>query len=97
MVDKPPLIREMRLAYDYLVGQLELSLEATGSQANWIGENILAYERIPSPEEIKRKLRTVTPACVRRLARDLFRHDQVCLALVSPETYDDRLLRALKI
>lgn len=94
---RAPSRRELRQAYDYLMGQLELSLEATGSQANWIGENILAYRRIVPLDEIKRKLRAVTPEELRKLAAAMFRPDQVCLALVSPETHDERLLRALKI
>ena len=95
--DKRPTKRELRQAYDYLMGQLELSLEATGSQANWIGENIQAYGRIVPLREIQRELLAVTPGDIRRLARDLFRPERICLALVSPEAHDDRLLRALRL
>jgi predicted Zn-dependent peptidase len=75
---------EFRRARDYLVGQLDLSLENSESQMMWLGEHWLGYGRIISPNEVKRQLTRVQAGQVRALARELFRPDHFNLALVSP-------------
>ena len=75
---------EMRRARDYVTGQMELSLEGTESQMNWLGESILAYGKIVTPAEARDRLATVTAGSVRAAARDFFRPGRLNLALISP-------------
>jgi predicted Zn-dependent peptidase len=75
---------ELRRARDFVIGQMELNLESTESQMNWVGESILAYGKIITPTEVKNRLSTVTPTAVLGAARDFFRSDRLNLALVSP-------------
>lgn len=75
---------ELRRARDFVVGQMELSLEGTENQMNWLGESLLAYGKIITPAEIKDRLCAVTAASVRATARELFRPERLNLALVSP-------------
>ena len=84
LTESPPQSAELRRARDYVIGQIDLGLENTESQMNWLGEQLLGYGRIFSPAEIKRRLRAVTPAEIRAVARDLFRPERSNLALVSP-------------
>lgn len=79
-----PSDAELRRARDYLTGQIDLSLESTDNQMNWIGENLLGYGKIISPQEAKRRVRKVTAAEIRGVARDFFRPEQLNIALVSP-------------
>jgi len=81
--DLAPL-SEFRRARDYLLGQLDLSLESTENQMMWLGEHWLGYGRIISPEDVKKRLSRVQPAEVRAVARELFRADRLNLALISP-------------
>jgi predicted Zn-dependent peptidase len=82
--ETPPDIRELRRARDYLLGQIDLGLESTESQMNWLGEQLTGYGRIFSPAEVKRRLTSVTASEVRAVAREFFRPDRLTLALVSP-------------
>jgi predicted Zn-dependent peptidase len=75
---------EMRRARDYLLGQLDLSLENSENQMMWAGEQWLGYGKIMRPEEFKRRLSAVTAGQVRAAAREFFRPDRYNLALISP-------------
>jgi predicted Zn-dependent peptidase len=84
LADAPPSVVELRRARDYVLGQIDLGQESTESQMNWIGEQLIGYGRIFSPNEVKRRLSLVTPTEIRTVARDFFRPDRYSLALVSP-------------
>ena len=79
-----PSAAELRRAQDYVIGQIDLSLESTDNQMNWVGEQLLGYGTILPPAQIKRHLRAVTAGEIRAVARDFFRPDRLSLALVSP-------------
>jgi predicted Zn-dependent peptidase len=86
---------EFRRAQDYVIGQIDLSLENTENQMMWLAEHFLGYRKILPPVEIKQRLSAVTPSEVRAAARDFFRPDRFCLALVSPLKKADALSRLL--
>ncbi|HXR07910.1 MAG TPA: pitrilysin family protein [Candidatus Acidoferrum sp.] len=82
--EEPVPAAELRRARDYLIGQLDLSLESTESQMMWVGEQCLGYGKIFAPELVKQRWSRVGPAEVRAAAREFIRPDQFNLALVSP-------------
>jgi predicted Zn-dependent peptidase len=92
-----PSAAELRRARDYVIGQIDLGQESTENQMNWIGEQLLGYGRIFSPNEVKRRLRQVTPAEIRSTARDFFQPARFNLALVSPLKSTRHLARALSL
>ncbi len=92
---KPPSAAELRRARDYTIGQIDLSLESTDNQMNWLGEQLLGYGKVFQPAEVKRRLRAVTAAEIRAVARDFFRPERLNLALVSPLKTEARLARLL--
>ncbi len=75
---------ELRRARDYVIGQMDLGMESTENQMNWLGEQLLGYGRIIAPASIRRRLRKVTAGEIRAAARDFFRPERLNLALVSP-------------
>jgi predicted Zn-dependent peptidase len=77
-------LAEFRRARDYLIGQLDLSLESTENQMMWLGEHFLGYGRIISSDEVKKRLSRVQPSQLRAAAKELFRPERLNLALVSP-------------
>ncbi len=94
--EQPPGKLELGRARDYLIGQIDLSLENTENQMMWLGEQFLGYGKIVSPQEIKQRLAAVRPGEVRAVARDFFRPDRFNLALVSPLKSDRGLARLLE-
>ena len=75
---------ELRRARDFLIGQMELSLEGTENQMNWVGESLLDYGKIIPPAATRERLARVTAAEVRAAARDFFRPERLTLAVISP-------------
>jgi predicted Zn-dependent peptidase len=84
LVEAPPGRAEFRRARDYVLGQLELSLESTENQMMWLGEQLIGYAKVLDPAAIKRRIAAVRPADVQSVASDIFRPERLNLALVSP-------------
>ena len=96
LTNSVPSKPELRRACDYVIGQIDLSLENTESQMNWLGEQLLGYGEVIPPNVIKRRLRKVTPGEIRSAARDFFRPAHLNLALVSPLRSAEGLERILR-
>ncbi|MBI3850492.1 MAG: insulinase family protein [Verrucomicrobia bacterium] len=92
-----PTAAELRRARDYVIGQLDLSLESTENQMMWLGEQLLGYGKIIQPAEIKQRLGEVTATQIRSVARDFFRPERLNLALVSPLKMGKNLSKYLKL
>ena len=90
-----PSVAELRRARDYVAGQMDLSLESTESQMNWVGEQLLGYGNVLPSAQIKRRLSEVTAGEIRAVARDFLRPERFSLALVSPLTNGRALARIL--
>jgi predicted Zn-dependent peptidase len=86
---------ELRRARDYLIGQIDLSLESTENQMMWLAEQMLGYGKTVPPDEIKRRLSAVTTGQIRSVAREFLRPERMSLALVSPLKSDRGLLKLL--
>ncbi len=95
LTQAPPSSGELRRARDYVIGQMELGLESTENQMNWVGEQYLAYGNIVRPETIKRRLLRVAPGDILSAARTFLRPDRFNLALVSPLKSDRHLRQTL--
>lgn len=84
LTQSPPTPTELRRARDYVIGQLDLSLENTEHQMMWLGDHLLGYGQVPEPAVIKRRLAQIRARDLCAVARDFFRPERVNLALVSP-------------
>lgn len=89
--EKLPSATELREARDYLLGQMDLSLESTENQMMWLGEQLLGYGRITKPEDTKRRLAEVKPSDIRAVAREFLLPERMSLAMVSPMKSDKGL------
>lgn len=95
LAKQPPSATELRRARDYVIGQLDLSLESTDSQMNFVGEQLLGYGCVRPPSALKRRLAAVRASDLRAAAADFFRPERLNLALVSPMKSDPGLARLL--
>jgi predicted Zn-dependent peptidase len=75
---------ELRRARDYLIGQIDLSLEGSENQMMWLAEHLLGYGKIIPPSVIKDRLCTVKAHEIRSVAREFIIPEHLNLALVSP-------------
>jgi predicted Zn-dependent peptidase len=89
---------ELRRTRDYLLGSFRLGLEGASSQMTWVGEGLLQYGRVISPDAVIAKLRAVTADDVQRLAQEIFDPRRLTLSLVVPQDHpldEARWLRTL--
>jgi predicted Zn-dependent peptidase len=84
LTETPPAAAELRRARDYVIGQIDLGLESTDNQMMLLGEQLIGYGKLTSPETAKRRISGVKAGEIRAVARDFFRPDRLNLALVSP-------------
>ena len=96
IADQPPTDAEFRRARDYVLGQHELQLEGTEHHMMTLGEQWLGYGRLFPAGELKSRLAAVTPAHVRRVARDFLKPAHFSLALVSPRKSARGLTRLIQ-
>ncbi len=79
-----PSPEELRRAKDYAIGQMRLGLESTSNQMMWIGEHLLAYGFVPTPDEVEEKIEAVTPDEIREVAGEFFRDHRLNAAVITP-------------
>jgi predicted Zn-dependent peptidase len=91
LAQSKPSPAEVRRARDYVNGQIELGRESTDNQMNWVGEQLLGYGCILRPEQIQKRLTTVTGAQIQAVAQEFFRPERLNLALVTPDKSSRRL------
>jgi predicted Zn-dependent peptidase len=89
--------RELRQARDYLIGQLDLTLENTENHMMWLGDHLLGYGKVLSPSQIKERVARVTAAQVRQVAREFLQPERMSLAMVSPLKSDRGLAKLITL
>jgi len=92
---RPPAEAELRRAKDYAIGQMRLGLESTSNQMMWVGEHLLAYGLIHSPDEIERHLAAVTGDEIQATAADVFRDRRLNAAVITPAKDERRISELL--
>src|SRR5213076_2809832 len=95
LTESAPSAKELRGARDYLIGQIDLSLESTENQMMWLGDQLIGYGKIIPPTQIKQRLSEVKTAQIRNVAREFLRPDRMSLALVSPLDSEKGLVKIL--
>lgn len=81
---KAPAAAEVRRARDYVIGQFDLALEGTEPHMAWLGEQLIGHAKLIPAAHTRERLAAVTPTEIRAAARDIFRSENLRLALVSP-------------
>ncbi len=82
---------ELNKAKELGKGRLLLRLEDTRNVAGWFGSQELLVKKIQRVEEVLSKVEEITSQDVQRVAQNLFRRDNLNLALVGPVGGEDGL------
>ena len=75
---------EFGRAKEYYTGQLLMSLEDTLDHMLWAGEQEIALRRIKSQQDILAEVRKVAIEDLKRVAKDIFRNNNLSLAVIGP-------------
>ena len=92
---EPPSEEELSRAREYASGQLELGLDSTLAQVNWMGEDLLAYDRVLSISEQIESLEGVRAQDLVEICRLMFRRKQLAIGAVGQVPSQDVMIDAL--
>jgi predicted Zn-dependent peptidase len=95
LIDEAVEEHEMTKARDYTIGSFRMSLETPMALAQRTGELLLLLGEIESVENVVQKLEAVTAEDVQRVAKRLFRDDNISMSLVGPGADAAELEKAL--
>lgn len=96
ITEKGPSRAELKRACDYSIGTSRMALERASTQNYRLGTSLLTYGKILDAESVYKKLATVTPEEVRKVASHILTRRTLCLALVGPGQSRERLLALIK-
>lgn len=96
IAQRPPSAQELRRAKDYAIGQMRLGLENTSNQMMWVGEHLMAYGFILTPDEVERRLQAVTAQEIQRVAAALFRDRALNAAIITPRQDENAVRQQLR-
>lgn len=76
---------ELKRAKRLAVSQTKVAMESTAAHASWIGDCLLQYGHLITPEEVRAKWEKVTAAEVQEIARVVLDEDRLAIAEVLPD------------
>jgi predicted Zn-dependent peptidase len=87
VAQKGVTLKELKKAKSYLKGRITLTLEDSEEYAHLLGKYELLHDKVESPEEVEKKIGAVTLKQVNAVAKELFKPEEMRLAIIGP--YDD--------
>ena len=87
--------KELADSKNNIAGRTELSMEDSSTQAQWFAKQFWFANKIQTYEQITKKIKTVTAADVKRVAKKLFDFDQMRVAVIGPMS-KEKILSLLK-
>jgi len=82
--DEPVSAKELNLAKQYIVGHLRLALESPLGQMMWIGEHIINYGSVISPEEVVSAIAAIRTEDVQKIGETVFKDRLATFSMISP-------------
>jgi predicted Zn-dependent peptidase len=92
-----PEERELRRTKDMIRGRSVISLESSDHVSLWYAENMVLEDKVLTPEEFLSKIDRVTAEDVREVAEDIFKENNLNLAVIGPNNNEENLKEILKL
>lgn len=96
VVENPVDEKELHKAKEYLKGKLILRLEDSEEYAHLLGKYEVLYDEQMLMEQVFEEVDKVTVEDLQRVAKDLFKEDQLYLSVIGPYDDEERFAKLLK-
>jgi predicted Zn-dependent peptidase len=73
---------EFERAREFYRGQMLLGLEDTIDQMLWMGEHLSSKGEIPTPQEVVRRISSLTPEDIKRVAGRVLENSRLNMSLI---------------
>ncbi len=93
----PPSATELQQACEYTCTQGRLAMESTSEQMTWVGESLLAANRIFEPAATREAFHRVTPEDIQRVAASTLRRQNLAIAAIGPALREEEILEQLSL
>ncbi len=80
--EKKVSIKELSRAKDYSLGQIAMSLERPQGRMFYLAENYITQGKIYTFKDIKKKIDSITPLQIKRVTKDVFKFESMCISCV---------------
>ena len=91
IASRPPRPSELRKARDYTLGQTLMGMESTSGQMTWMGESLLTFGKVITPQEVEERLLSVTPEDVRAVAETCLVRSRLGVAVAGPVIAEEKI------
>jgi len=88
ITENGPTEEELARAKGNIRGTIALSLENSSEIASFLAEDLLAFSRIRSIDEIIESVEQVSTDEVQSLAKEIFKNEKMGLSIIGPKEYD---------
>ena len=88
---------ELKKTKDLLAGRLYLGLETSDSLAEFYGAQEIVKRTIKNPEDIKKEIDAVTAKDIQKVAKEIFKNENINLAIVGKVSDQKYLKKILKL
>lgn len=88
--------KELDRAKEHLIGNLVLGLETSDSLGSYYGSQEVLEREIITPEELIKKIQSVTAEEIQEIAKDIFKNEKLNLAIIGPFKDKERFEKILK-
>jgi predicted Zn-dependent peptidase len=86
---------ELLKTQEYLIGMMYLGLESSDSIAEFYGYQEILRQKLKTPDDVVKEIRSVTPEKIQAMAKKLFVDKNLNLAIVGPEQNIPKLKKLL--
>jgi predicted Zn-dependent peptidase len=89
--------RELQRSKDHMIGNVILGLETSDELASFYGSQEILMKTIVSPEELIKRVNTVTAKDIRSVAKAIFKNDRLNFAIIGPHKNKKIFEKIIKI
>jgi len=89
--------KELKKAKDYVKGKMIIGLESSHSKASFFAMQELLKKEILTIDKIFARIDKVTSSDILRVSKDIFKNENLNLALIGPNKNNNKLIKLLKI
>jgi predicted Zn-dependent peptidase len=95
--DEKVVEEELKKAKEYMIGNMYLGLESSDALVGFYGSQEIMREEIKNPKDIEKEIQKITALDIQKLAKQIFKNENLSMALVGNVDSESELKKFLKI